>query len=261
VGTRQEARVEQRITSVDLAGIVEILRVGAGGIPTWIKIKVTDHRAMIGLPDGTTEAVPPGDTITGAWNGKRFEVTSEPGRLSRGAAALLSQVLSTVKHEGSPGATDDDVFGTAARQRVGATWAFDKKVVAADLRRLGIAVDPGKIVGVSKLVSFAKVKGEPCLKIESNIRADKFEALSAARGNLPPGLKLVQGSLHVAVTSTVPVIPFKRPVAAGETIKISMMLEGEVGVRKEPVQIIRVIRGSRQEELTELPAESVVETK
>jgi hypothetical protein len=67
--------------------------------------------------------------------------------------------------------------------------------------------------------------------------------------------------LHVAVTGTVPVIPFKRPVAAGESIKISMMLEGEVGVRKEPVTVVRVISESRQEELTELPADSVAETK
>jgi hypothetical protein len=259
-GARSETRVDQRITSVDLAGIVEVVAVSTAGIPTRIRIKVTE-RAKIGLPDGSTEAVPPGDVITLAWNGKRFDVSAEPGPLSRVAASVLAQGLSPVKHEGSPGATHDDVYGTPSRQRVGAAWDYDRKIVAADLRRVGIAVDPERIKGNAKLLSFNKIRGEPYLKVESNVRADKIDVLTAARGYLPPGMTLVDGNLNLTVTTIVPAIPFKRSTASVESLVVSMTFQGQMGLREEPTTVVRVIRGSRQEEMIELPTESVVDNK
>ena len=258
-GTRLETRVDNRISSVDLTGVVEVLGVSPAGTPTKIRVKVT-NRAMIGLPDASGVSVPPGDTITLAWNGRSFDASADPTRLPRSAAALVAHALSPMRHEGAPWATHDDVYGTPAKQREGATWDVNKKIVASDLRLAGFAVDPGQLKGASKFVAFTKVKKDPYLKVETNLRAVRFDVLPTARGSLPPGLKMVDGSLSLTVAKLLPAIPFKKSARSAESLNASMTFQGTAGPRNEPVTIVRVVRVNRQEEVTEM-AESVAETE
>jgi hypothetical protein len=88
------------------------------------------------------------------------------------ASAALRAVVSTIVRPG----TDDDMFGTASRQEIGARWSVDGARAAADLSAVpGLTVAPDGVRGESVLVEATQVDGIDCLAIETELTASLSE--------------------------------------------------------------------------------------
>ena len=80
------------------------------------------------------------------------------------------------------GATNDESFGTKERQRVGDTWKANAEVMAKDVRREGLTINPADISASTQLTKMEPVDGKDCLHVVvtsdiKNIKPPKREDL------------------------------------------------------------------------------------
>jgi hypothetical protein len=257
-GRGKEPRTKQAAQSVDLAASAQTLAVDGRGYATRTKF-VLSGEGSVGLPDGTTQRLEARETLIASWNGKKLEVTCAGRALSREVAAVLGRALPGKKAPWAP--TADEIYGTARRQRVGWDWDVNRKKAAASFRRLGIDVPEREVEGEARLLSVETVNGEACVRVGATLRSDKISALPLAMVSLPAGVALTEGSVHGAVTATCPVGMNGRAVSEYETVRIAMTLNGLLGVRREPTKMLRVVRESRQVQVSEGPGEGVAGVK
>ena len=83
--------------------------------------------------------------------------------------------------------TDDDVFGTKERRKVGDSWSMDTAVAAQDLAARGIIVAPKDLRGSTKVETLIVVEGTPCLRLTAGMEAS---------GIVPPAMPFARVTLE-----------------------------------------------------------------
>ncbi len=130
------------------------------------------------------DLVPAGTVVVASLKGKDevFEVDGKP--VAREVHDLLAIFISLSKGE----ATDDEIFGTRERKRVGDAWNINAELAAQEFDELRFGARKENIAGKTTLEKVVRVGGTDCLQISSEMTFGKLAP------PLPPGL-VVESSL------------------------------------------------------------------
>jgi hypothetical protein len=145
--------------------------------------------------------------------GTKFE--AQGGPVAPNVAQALELVISVEKDS----ETDDQVYGTRERKKVGESWPMNSEAMASNLRRHKAEAQKENIEGTVKLASVAKVGAVQCLDIQG--------AISMKNIGLPmgPGFKTQKQSANITFEAQVPVdTSLGRP---GESTKMHMELQAK----------------------------------
>ena len=96
--------------------------------------------------------------------------------------------------------TDDEVFGTKERKKVGDTWPINAELAARQATAEGIKLDAGNVTGATTVVKKETVNGTPCLRLRSTMKATGFQ--------MPmPGMTLDQSKVAGVFEASFPIDP------------------------------------------------------
>jgi hypothetical protein len=124
-------------------------------------------------------------------NGKpAFLVDGKP--VDKKAAAVLG-ILFAPPHSK---VTDDDIFGTKERKKVGESWPINRDLAIMDIAKKGVQIED--LAGTTKLEKVFVVDGLKCLKVTAEMETDKF--------TLPfsPMLKVKKSEMHMSFSGEIP---------------------------------------------------------
>jgi len=117
--------------------------------------------------------------------------------------------------------TDDDVFGTKDRKRVGDSWAVNSIKAANDLAAEGLKVDPEDFEGSTTIEKAVVVDGIPCLTLSSKMELSKVEP------PLPPEMTLEKSSMSAAYSGNFPVDTSLRRLSEKTNMTMEIVAKGE----------------------------------
>ncbi len=154
---------EEESQDIELEATEKVLQVDATGDAVEVELAV--EKLSVQNAAGRTELIPRGRIVTverGAFKvGFRSADTLSPA-----AEKALAELVPTR----SSGPTDDEVFGIAAPQAIGASWPVNATLAARDLgAHLPVTAQPPVIRGQSQLVGLAQVAGQTCLEVTGEI--------------------------------------------------------------------------------------------
>ncbi len=205
-----EVVLQQRSDEVVVvfAGTEKVLDVTANGTTIRSEVEVTE--AFAESSAGREELLPAGSILMVARGAEAPLVLEDGARISPGAEKLLRGIFTTSR----PVRTDDEIFGTATAQKVGATWPVRADAAARDLTEAGLMVDPASIAGQTALDAIEQVGEVECLMISVRLAADQIT---------PPGLKpgdtVEKAHFAARLTAALPTDASRRRLA--ETSEVS----------------------------------------
>jgi hypothetical protein len=203
------------------AVIHKVLAIGAKGNPSRVALAV---QKLTREADGaTTEVLKAGDVIS-----VRLEGHEEVWEL--GGAALADELKealdSIVEVTADDDPTDDDVFGTARRRRIGDSWPVDARLLADQLRRKGLPVTAKDVTGTATLAGTKSVQGVPCLDVRLNI---ELRDVKLPIPDLPAEVVMAPLTVRFTGVQVLPVngvrnmleanLDFRLPLAANGTVE------------------------------------------
>jgi hypothetical protein len=191
---------------VDLEAMVDVLHVDAAGIP--VSLAYTIEHLVVRTPAGTTEVLP-GGWVVGAepvtMGGEPPYPPAQPGGrrvtfrsaepLPAEARKALDETLSPLSSE----STDDDIFGTAEPQAIGAVWPVNAALTAKELARMHLDVPAEAVHGQSRLVGLVEAGGQACLDIAGEL------SISDSRIIDVPGARTDSAELRSTYHTLIPV--------------------------------------------------------
>ena len=189
----QAPQTRQEDTTVRLQAIERVVTVDPRGKP--LETEYTIERFESVDATGTHDVLHPGqvlDVVRGARG-------TEPQLTVGGAAAdpAVRRALSVVATLTVDDTTDDDIFGSAQRQAIGATWPADGDVAQRELARTG---QNATLTGQTTLVRRAASHGIDCLEFSSQLNG----TINGAP-NLPAGIVFRSGSMRSTMRAVLPV--------------------------------------------------------
>jgi hypothetical protein len=217
-----DGKVEEKSqdVAIDLAGEVTVVQVDAKTKDqSRIKMKVKSAN----LVQGTAAAEPflkAGDEVEVWHEGKEKVVTVNGNTADEELSSYLEPILS-VHQDGDP--SDDDVYGSKEKKKVGDTWPINKELLAKEIAASGMPLLADGIAGLTKLVSVGKKDGVDCMKVEADI---------TVKLNIPPpvpGLKVSKGEVNVKQSGNFPIDTTKDPLDMALTRTMVMTAAGNVG--------------------------------
>lgn len=201
--------------------IHKVLAVGAKG--NCLRAELAVQKLTREADGATTELLKAGDVIS-----VRFEGHEEVWEL--GGAPLadeLKEALDSIVEitaDGDP--TDDDVFGTARRRRVGDSWPIDAKLLADQLKRKGMPATFKDVTGTATLAGTKSVQGVPCLEVRLDI---ELHDVKLPIPNLPAEVVMAPLTVRFTGVKVLPVngvrdmleasLDFRLPLAANGTVE------------------------------------------
>jgi hypothetical protein len=120
--TKDEFSVEYTVTR-------KVLEVERAGRPS--KVQDTIQRLWVTRAGNRTELAPPGAILVATIEDKKKKFRIDDKTVSTETAKALKVVIDI----STGGATDDDIFGTRTRKKVGDSWNMNTVAAAEDLQR------------------------------------------------------------------------------------------------------------------------------
>ena len=144
----------------------------------------------------------------------------------------LSVVLSAHRAN-SP--SDDDIFGTKERRRVGDSWSINSAAAAADLTKAGLTVSPEAFTGTVSLDGVRTVGSIKALELSARLRA---EGMTMSAESLPEWLEVEKSSLTGEMSALIPADPdAPNPFPDKVKMHIVIVLKGQKPDTGSPVTI------------------------
>ena len=135
----------------------------------------------------TEEVLPAGSKVIAESKAGETVFTIDGQPAAKETAEALKAVISGHDPD-SP--TDDEIFGTTDRKRIGDTWSIDSATAARALSKREVSVSPKDLQGTVRLEGVRTINGDNALEVSSHIRADRIEV---AR---PEGLRLEKSTME-----------------------------------------------------------------
>jgi hypothetical protein len=160
----------------------------------------------------TAELAKPGTVVTARLVGHERVFEMLGARLAPDLQAALAAAVS-LRADDEP--TDDDLFGTAQRRRVGESWPVNGGLFASS-GAPGIAFDPKDVAGAVTLASMKPAGGVPCLEVRWKLdaRHGSFKA-----GSLPAaGVLGTMTSMSVTGSTVLPIDDKLQPLSRDTTV-------------------------------------------
>ena len=171
-------------TTVEATATVTALEVDGRGKPTKYRLEIEQWyvKSVGSIPF----LLRPGSIVVTELQGQRYVSKINNNEVD----AVSSKILSLVVPSHYTGVSDDDVFGTDQRRRIGDSWTVNSEIAARSLREsVGVVVDRRDIAGTTTLDGVVKNGSSDYLVISATLRIDKFSM------PLPEGLRMQNGEM------------------------------------------------------------------
>jgi len=189
------SRTTETIHEVRLKALQEVLEVDA--IKRSSKVSLTIETLVLKANGKESTLLPKGAKVlaTAGKEGAVFEVGGKPA--SQNVKRALSLLISLDGNSRKP--TDDEMYGSKARKRVGEVWAVNKENLAASLREDGMEIRKEDVSGAVKLEGMTAKDTTPSLLMSMRIDLNNLKMPE------PEGLTIKKASSTITGTVLVPV--------------------------------------------------------
>lgn len=219
---------------IRLEGVIEVLAVTPKGKVS--KLSCTVEKC-VSEGDAPQELVPAGKVIIAEATDSRTQFSLNEGELSPEASQSLELLFSLAADDER--ATDDEIFGTTAKQSVGGTWPLNAERAAKDFATEKVTVSPENISGTLQLVGVEQVEGVECLNLTGRVSAKDLKPPEDAAQGLPEGVKAQAGSLDYRFGIKLPVDPALHAVEETMSARHKVVFAGEAPPIKLETTIVR----------------------
>ena len=165
VGDRSEK--EKEAFDTDFAGVVTVLKTTKGGGKK--KVVIVVEKFMITEEGFKFEGLPKGTRLIASLKDREvvfaeaLEGQEEGKPLAEGIEFDALQQVISLDNEGD--VTDDDIFGSKEKRKVGDKWPVNKGKAIEDFRKDDIVIFADRFKGETKLAGVVKVKGVDCYRL------------------------------------------------------------------------------------------------
>jgi hypothetical protein len=211
-GGKQFDQKEEDI-SFDLDATATALAVDSLGRPTHYTLTI--EKFVVSPEGGNRLTLERGTVITGRLEGQRVVLTTGDTPLNALAAKTIGILLPAPTSKG----TDDDVFGTRERKKVGDTWPINAEAAARYLgEMLKTGINSSNIKGETTLARAGTGAAGEVVMINSTFSMDGFST------TLPDGGKILKGQMNASYLGQLPTDPRRLPF--NTTMKMTMDIIG-----------------------------------
>jgi hypothetical protein len=181
--------------SVELIATATVSQVSDSGNVTKSTVKI--EKLMVSSGSETKALLLPGTVVIVSADRERKRFTINDVDVDRPTEKALRAVLSGAV---STGPTDDEVFGTKEKKKIGDTWQVNRELMAKSLyEKAKMTVSPSDIVGGVTLEGVVKGRPRDYLVISGSINIDKFAA------PLPAEFKQQTGQIRLNLSGRFPI--------------------------------------------------------
>ena len=210
---------------IHLEGTVEVLALDSIGEEA--KVACTVEKCTRITSKGETDIVPKGQVIIAEGKGKDTVFSlKDGGELPKEATEALDLAISL---DSGDEYTDDEMFGTKERQKVGGSWPVEREKVAKDAKRVGVVVKPEDVEGSFKLDGLEKVGEVECLKISGGLKMKKLSRKDDEDDGLPEGFSVESGSMDAKYGGLFPVDPALGSLSESASMTFVTKVRGKGG--------------------------------
>jgi hypothetical protein len=156
------------------------------------------------------------------------------------------KALQSLLRVGLGGATDDEIFGTAAPQLVGARWPIDAALATQDLKEDN-DVDARNLSGEAWLQGTTRVDGAECLDVRARLTLDLNPA---SIPDLPEGSTVELGQTEAEMSAALPVDG--RTERLADHMAMTMTVRVRVMAPAGPVTVVFKASQSREQHFAPL---------
>jgi hypothetical protein len=194
--------------TTELVSSVKVLETNENERAT--KVALSIEKCVITTGGNTKLLIDTGRVVIGSrqGRGKFFTIDNVP------VDPITNKALSMAVSFGDVGPTDDDIFGTREKRRVGDSWEINAALVAKSLKEIfNISTGEGDVKGGATLEGTVKSGRQEYLVISAWLSIDSFSV------PLPDGVKIQDGQVKGSFSGKFPVDPVRERV--GESSKIA----------------------------------------
>ena len=199
VGTRSEK--EKEVFDTDFAGVVTVLKTTKGGGKK--KVLIVIEKFIITEEDFTFEGMPKGTRLVASLKDREvifaeaLEGQEDGKPVAEGIELDALQQVISLDDEGD--VTDDDIFGSKEKRKVGDKWPVNKDKAIEDFRKDDIVIFADRFKGETKLAGVVKVKGVECYRLTGSFDARQF------RPPVPRGFRVEKSELTAKYAGSFPI--------------------------------------------------------
>jgi hypothetical protein len=213
----QVLRKNKKFISAKLEGIVTVLEVDELKREKKLSLLVSKSVMYTNVNDKEEEALPKGTQIIAQRRDGKKEFLID-GKIANEDIAKMLDLFITFP---ATQATDDDIFGTNERKKVGDSWAVNSVNALKDLASDGIVVDLAKIEGSTKLERIVEVEGIKCLLLSASIE------VSGVVPPLPSGLTVEKSNVSAIIAGEFPLDISIRPLSQIQNMMLEVVAKGK----------------------------------
>lgn len=187
---------EQNEFSLEFESLVTVLETDKKGDPKRVSLTI---EKCIKIEEGVRKSlVSKGTIIIGFSKDKEdvFEINGNP--VDSEIQELLAEVITLSR----PFSTDDDVFGTKERKKVGDSWKVNAELAAKDLRKLGLGTRKEDIEGTVILEKVVNVGQTECLQIGYKLNIKRMSPSPPSGFVVKKGIGKVQFSWKLPIDTS-----------------------------------------------------------
>lgn len=201
---------------VEMVAGCEVLALTPGGRVAKTKLTIEKLNRVAG--GQSTELLPPGAEVIAERLGQNTSYMVNGERASGPVAKALEITCPPMNSDSE--ATDQAVFGTSERKKVGDSWPINAAAAAADLAKRGVPADASNITGQATLAEVINQDGEPLLRITA------YVTINGIKPPLPPGVEVQQSEMRADFSGLFPADVTKRPVQESMALNLAFSAGG-----------------------------------
>ena len=170
------------VAACRLTGELSIVAVTTKGLPKDLRVKL---KTVECVEDGKpAEFFKVGDELR-LRKSEPDNIAEVNGEAADEIQAQIIESLLSVEDDGE--VTDDDVFGTSEKVKVGGEWPVNEKAAVADMARYAVkGLEPAGVNGRTKLLRVSTFENQPALLLRLEM---KIDGKGVSLGSLPENVK------------------------------------------------------------------------
>ena len=180
--------------SINLVSLMTVIEIDTRGRPT--KYSLDIEKCLITTAGSSKPLIAPGETLLVSLEGNRYIFTVKNIPVDSSTVDPLSVVVPS--HASEP--SDDDVFGTRERKKVGESWPINGDLAAESLKSaLKVATMKGDVRGSAKLDGVVRDRENEYLIVSALLGVNNFSM------PLPNGVQIQTGQVIGSFSGRFPV--------------------------------------------------------
>ncbi len=216
-GQGQVLQKQSSFLEAKLEATVTVLAVDSLKRESKVSLVVSRCQAMTNLKADTQDLLPKGTVVVAQLmaNGKpEFQVDGKV--VAKDVAKALGLFISLPTGK----STDDDMFGTQERKKIGDSWSVNSAKAAADLAEKEIKVSADNVKGQTTVEKLVETDGVKCLRLSCSMEASNVPV------PLPPELKIEKATLSGTFSGDFPLDLARNRQAESAEITMSVLAKG-----------------------------------